>query len=178
MYDRLTKTNAVETEQLDYSPSINSLAAADSPISSVCRQLLELQSAVASINHRFNSTAIATATTDNNQLSGQNASSYIQGTQTQGIPIDTLPPINIISSQLKKTIEERKHVNLALLLIPGMSIDKETHIIDSGGNNIVVKSTDARLTRSLNIEEFRQAFSLYCNIICEKEPLRRAEFDT
>ena len=193
VYDRLTKTNAVETEQPDFSPSINCSAAAraaevnstaengssaDSPISGVCRQLLELQSVVASINHRLNSTAIATATTDNNQLSGQNASSYIQGTQTQGIPIDTLPPINIISPQLKKTIEERKRVNLALLLIPGMSNDKETRIIDSGGNNIVVKSTDARLTRSLNIEEFRQAFSLYRNIICEKEPLRRAEFDT
>ena len=59
-----------------------------------------------------------------------------------------------------------------------MSNDKETRITDSGGNQIVVKSTDARLTRSLNIEEFRQAFFLYRNIICEKEPLRRAEFDT
>ena len=84
VYDRLTKTNAVETEQPDYSPSINSSAAAraaevnstaenessaDSPIRGVCRQLLDLQYAVASINHRLNSTAMATATTDNNQLS-------------------------------------------------------------------------------------------------------------
>lgn len=136
----------------------------------MCRQLIELQSAVASINHRLNSTGDATAISDSQHLSANQ-----QG--TQGIPIDSLPPINIISPQLKKTIEDRKHVNLALLLIPGMSNDKETRIIDSGGNQILVKSSDARLTRSLQIEEFRQAFSLYRNVICEKEPLRRAEFD-
>ena len=103
-------------------------SAGDSPINDVCRQLLELQSAVASINHRLNSTADSTPITDNQHLSTTSQ----QG--TQGIPIDTLPPINIISPQLKKTIEDRKHVNLALLLIPGMSNDKETRIIDSGGN--------------------------------------------
>ena len=135
----------------------------------VCRQLIELQSAVASINHRLNSTD-ATATGENQTGSGSQ--------WTQGIPIDSLPPINVITSQLKKSIQERKHVNLALLLIPGMSNDKETRIIDSGGNQIVVKSTDSRLTRSFQIEEFRQAFCLYRNVICEKEPLRRTELDT
>ena len=82
VHDRLTTTNAVETEQPDYSPSLNSPAAAraaevnstaengssaDSPINGVCRQLLELQSAVANINHRLNSKAMATATIDNNE---------------------------------------------------------------------------------------------------------------
>ena len=190
VYDRLAGTNLVNNQPPD-NVSINSPSAAraevnnaevrvtgspgnsagDSPINDVCRQLLELQSAVASINHRLNSTADSTPITDNQHLSTTSQ----QG--TQGIPIDTLPPINIISPQLKKIIEDRKHVNLALLLIPGMSNDKETRIIDSGGNQIVVKSSDARLTRSLQIEEFRQAFALYRNIVCEKEPLRRAEFD-
>ena len=186
VYDRLTGTTGTQNQTQNVAPNENSSAGRQTEVNNaagngspgnsanessaeVCRQLIELQSAVASINHRLNSTG-TTATGENQTGSGSQ--------WTQGIPIDSLPQINVISSQLKKSIQERKHVNLALLLIPGMSNDTETRIIDSGGNQIVVKSTDSRLTRSLQIEEFRQAFSLYRNVICEKEPLRRAELDT
>lgn len=182
VYQRLTENQSVPDQQLDImpaTPAINSSPAGssantqggDSPISELNemrRQMLDLQSTVANINHRLNSSSESTT---------EQSASRTHSTGIQGIPIDTLPPINIVTPQLRKTILEKKHINLALLLLPWASNEKETRIIDTDGNQIVVKANDARLTRNLNIVEFRQAFSLYRNIMCEKEPERRAEFD-
>ena len=58
-----------------------------------------------------------------------------------------------------------------------MDSDSQTKIIDQEGNQIVVRSNDARLQRHLTKHEFHIAFSLFKNVVCEKEPERRKELD-
>ena len=87
--------------------------------------------------------------------------------------IDTLPPVNIVSQNVRKLIHSHKYVNLPLLLIPSVDCDSQTKIIDQDGNQIIVRANDARLHRNLTIHEFRTA-----SVLCEKEPDRRKELDT
>lgn len=91
--------------------------------------------------------------------------------------MDDLPEVNIVPQNLRNAIHAHTHVNLALLLIPGMDNDSDTKIIDHAGNQVIVRSNDPRAARQLNIHEFRVAFSRYKNVICEKEPQRRHELD-
>ena len=96
VYDRLTGTTGTQNQTQNVAPNenissgrqteVNNAAGNGSPGNSanessaeVCRQLIELQSAVASINHRLNSTD-TTATGENQTGSGSQ--------WTQGIPID------------------------------------------------------------------------------------------
>ena len=92
--------------------------------------------------------------------------------------MDDLPPVNIIPHSLRAAIQSHRYVNLSQLLIPGMDVDNETRIIDDNGTQIVVKASDSRLHRQLNIHEFRTAFSKYKNVLCETEPNRRQELDS
>ena len=59
------------------------------------------------------------------------------------VPVDTLPPVNIVSQNLRKLIHSHKYVNLALLLIPSVDCDSQTNIIDQDGNQIIVRANDA-----------------------------------
>jgi hypothetical protein len=68
-------------------------------------------------------------------------------TVTARVAIDSLPPINIVTSKVRADIHAHKYVNLALLLIPGMDPNDQTQITDSDGTQIVVKASDARLNR-------------------------------
>lgn len=118
VYERLTDKQSPANHQLDNpATAINSSptgssgnthsSEGESPITEVRRQLLDLQSTVANINHRLNSTLTADPGCANGLSSEQTASSTNQGTQIQGIPIDTLPPINIVTPQVRKTIKEK-----------------------------------------------------------------------
>ncbi len=40
------------------------------------------------------------------------------------------------------------------------------------------RGSDSRLVKKLNIHEFRTAFGLYKNVMCETEPHRRKELDS
>ena len=84
-------------------------------------------------------------------------------------PIDSLESVNLVPRLLRNQIKENKYVNLALLLIPGMETGGETKVIDSAGNQVVVKASDPRLQRDLTIDEFRLAFSKYKDVVCEED---------
>ena len=121
-----------------------------------------------------------------NAISESNASTTSSGGTTEWaaplasgtvrVPVDTLPPVNCVSQNIRKLIH--KYVNLALLLIPSVDSDSQTKIIDQDVNQIIVRANDARLQKSLTIQEFRSAFSRFKNVFCEKEPERRKELDT
>jgi hypothetical protein len=95
----------------------------------------------------------------------------------QGLSINTLPQKDFVSLNLRKDIVAGKDINLASLLIPEhkeatpreMSIGDETFTIKA--------STDKRLTRPLNIDEFTISFNKFKNIMCETYPSRRQELD-
>ncbi|KAL3859155.1 hypothetical protein ACJMK2_009387 [Sinanodonta woodiana] len=78
-------------------------------------------------------------------------------TVSYAVPVDKLPPVEIRSSNTRKDIITGKHVNLALLLIPGMDSSSETKTIEQGGSQIVFKGSDPRLAGALNISDFRKA---------------------
>ena len=67
---------------------------------------------------------------------------------TVRVPVDTLPPVNIGSQNIRKLIHSHKYVNPALLLIPSVDSDSQTKIIDQDGNQIIVCANDVRLQKS------------------------------
>ena len=98
-----------------------------------------------------------------------------------GVPSDSLPFVEIISPQLRKDILQGKNINMSSLLIPGAK-SGETDLLNRsmlvGDELIPLKPiTDPRLSRSLTIQEFIQAFSTYKNIMCDVYPSRRVELD-
>lgn len=92
-------------------------------------------------------------------------------------PVDELPPVIIVPQKIRNDILSNRYVNLAVLLIPGMESSHETQIFDRHGEQVVIRAGDSRLHKTLNIHEFRAAFSKYKNIICEVDPFRRKELD-
>ena len=144
-------------------------------------EMTQMQASLAEISRKLgqqsatvNSTSNPTVSATEVQASSVAAPSL---TGTVRVPIDSLPSVNIVSQNIRKQIHEHKYVNLALLLIPSMDSDSQTKIIDQDGNQIVVRSNDARLQRHLTIHEFHIAFSRFKNVVCEKEPERRKELD-
>ena len=75
-----------------------------------------------------------------------------------------------ISPQLRQNIIAGRDVNLAALLIPYFSGPNDND--DKGKEKL-----DQRLSRSLSIGEFIQAFGIYKNIMCSVYPQRRNELD-
>jgi hypothetical protein len=94
------------------------------------------------------------------------------------VPVDSLPKVHVVAPKIRTDIHNNKYVNLALLLIPGMDSQSQTQITDRDGTQVVVRAADARLHRNLSIHEFRLAFTLFKNVVFEKEPDRRRELDT
>ncbi len=96
-----------------------------------------------------------------------------------GTPADQLKHIAVVSPQLKKDIIAGKDVNLACLLIPNYSQQRDGRQFTLDEDTILLKPmSDNRLTRSLSIQEFITAFSVYRNVMCEAYPNRREELDS
>jgi hypothetical protein len=93
------------------------------------------------------------------------------------VSMDSLPPVDIVPEQIRKDIHTGKYVNLALLLLPGIDHSMETKIIDTNGEQVIVKASDPRLNKALTYPEFRRAYTKFKNIICDVNAGRRAELD-
>lgn len=92
-----------------------------------------------------------------------------QHADSDGIPADLLPQIDIVSPAIRKKIVQGKDINLALLLVPGYehtSPDRDP--LPSGRRG---KLAD------LTISEFITAFGIYKRVVTEAFPSRRNELD-
>ena len=83
-----------------------------------------------------------------------------------GIHPELLKNTDYVSDSLKDKIVNGKYVNMASLLIPEFELSERKD-----------KYRDARLNRSLNIEEFISAFTKYKRIHCAHHPWRKGELD-
>lgn len=139
-------------------------------------ELSAIQASLAELNRKMTS---AENVQGNIPLPMTNFQSVMTSNERQKrIGMDELPPTDNVPSNLRQLIKEHKYINLALLLLPVKQSENETRIIDQSGSQIVVKSNDQRLTRKLNIDEFRTAFNLYKDVILDDEDSRRKELDT
>ena len=154
----------------------------DRDISALKQDLSQIQASLAEISRKISDqrpqNAISESNASTTSSGGTIESAAPLASGTVRVPVDTLPPVNIVSQNIRKLIHNHKYVNLALLLIPSVDSDSQTKIIDQDGNQIIVRANDARLQKSLTIHEFRSAISRFKNVICEKEPERRKELDT
>ena len=102
--------------------------------------------------------------------------------ESAGVALDSLPTIDIVSPQLRADILAGKDINLAALLIPGYRGSEHEacsrHLV-VGDETVPLKPlTDSRMDRSLTIQQFIQAFTIFKNIMCEVYPNRQLELDT
>ena len=84
-----------------------------------------------------------------------------------GLHPELIKTIDYVSESLREKIVSGKYVNLVLLLIPEFEQTNEKKD----------RYRDARLNRSLSIEEFIVAFNKYKRIHCTRHPWRKAELD-
>ena len=96
---------------------------------------------------------------------------------SDGVPMSSLPQVEIISPQIRKDIIAGKDINLVCLLLPGYSEEHNRHVIVNDQVIPLKPLTDHRLQKSLTISEFILAFSIYKNVMCEAFPNRRGELD-
>ncbi|CAG2220729.1 unnamed protein product [Mytilus edulis] len=94
---------------------------------------------------------------------------------SRGYSAETLPFVETISPQLRKNIISGLDINLASVLIPYYVGSGTNEMFDGDDKNY---KTDPRLTRSLSIGEFIQAFSIYKSVMCSAFPHRRSELDS
>ncbi|KAL5007460.1 hypothetical protein ScPMuIL_016266 [Solemya velum] len=88
-----------------------------------------------------------------------------------GYSAESLPFVETVSPTLRRSIVEGKDVNLASLLIPNYKPSGTKTVGDN------TEKPDHRLSKSLSLAEFIQAFGVYKNIMCETFPQRRPELD-
>ena len=81
-----------------------------------------------------------------------------------------------ISPQLRQNILQGKDINLASLLVPSPTIDRQ--LVDCGDVSVFLKNSDPRLLKNLPFGDFVIAFGLYRDVICSVYPDRRIELDT
>jgi hypothetical protein len=93
-----------------------------------------------------------------------------------GVAMSSLPRREIVSPSLRKAIIEGKHVNLNMLCINNYEFG-EVRSVEVGELSLRLKKNDPRMERSLNMDQFVQAFGKYKRIMCEVFPSRRAELD-
>lgn len=96
----------------------------------------------------------------NDILSSMSNSSY-------GIHPEHLKTVDYVSESVRTKIESGKYVNLTTLLIP------EFEQSEKKGD----RYRDARLNRSLSIDEFIVAFTKYKRIHCSRHPWRKDKLD-
>ena len=102
-----------------------------------------------------------------NRLSGNEILPSNSSTSSSyGIHPEQLKNVDYVSESVRDKIISGKYVNLATLLIPEF---EQTEKKD--------KYRDARLNRSLSVDEFIVAFSKYKRIHCSRHPWRREELD-
>ena len=97
---------------------------------------------------------------------------------SQGVPADELPHIDVVSETIRRNITEGKYVNLASLLLPEFDIPNFT---TNELNGLVLLRLfyrrDHRLDKPLSIAQFFQAFGIDERIMSEAFPQRRLELD-
>lgn len=87
-----------------------------------------------------------------------------------------VPPAAVsVSHQLRSNIVEGKDVNLAALLIPSPTLERQ--MVDCGDVAVLLKTSDSRLQRNLSFPEFVNAFGIFRDILCQTFPDRREELD-
>ena len=93
---------------------------------------------------------------------------YVYRPRRSHKPMDEMPDTTTVSETNRKLILSHKHVNLASLLI--LSVENmcdQTRIIDTHGNQVVVKSNDPRLARMLTIDECSTALHKFIDVTCD-----------
>ena len=91
-----------------------------------------------------------------------------------GVP--SVTPAHFIPAGIRKDILDGKDVNLASLLIATHDLaDNKSYAC--GDVSVIIKARDHRLNRKLSIPEFVLAFSLFRDVVCSANPLRREELD-
>ena len=79
-----------------------------------------------------------------------------------GIRSDCAPKVELVSDQLRKDVVTGKDVNLAAFLIHDHDYEEGTRSILADGTAIPLKPlSDPRLHRSLTIQEFIEAFTIF-----------------
>ena len=115
-------------------------------------------------------------TSDNNNMEDNQIESLLDST---GDAPGDLPLVELVSPSIRRDIQAGKDVNLACLLIPGYKPqDGQRHVIVGDEAFSLRPLQDSRLNKSLTIQEFVAAFSIYKSIMCERYPSRLKELDT
>jgi hypothetical protein len=90
-----------------------------------------------------------------------------------GVPSESLPFMDTVSSSLRRQITEGKDVNLAALLIPYFDAPTASPCHHDQGRG----RDDPRLKKALTIAEYVTAFGRYKRIMCRQFEHRREELD-
>ncbi|XP_059184567.1 uncharacterized protein LOC131966552 [Centropristis striata] len=101
------------------------------------------------------------------------------GTAVPATPMGSrfLPPAAAIPDSLRNQILSGQDINLVKILLCG-SESAEKRFVDCGDFSVVLKDSDPRLSKTLNLAEFNVAFGVFRDTICEVYPQRREELDT
>ena len=103
----------------------------------------------------------------NRSTGNDNQCFSVDNNNSFGLHPEQIKHTDFVSESLKEKIVSGKYVNMVLLLIPEYEQMKENKD----------RYRDARLNRSLSIEEFIVAFGKYKRIHCISHPWRKAELD-
>ena len=103
------------------------------------------------------------------QYYNQPPSASLHNSARYGVSPEDVPHMDLVSTSLRKQIQEGRDVNLASLLIPYFEVKTSDNEKES--------KEDTRLKRSLSITEFITAFGRYKRIMCEAHKHRREELD-
>ena len=104
--------------------------------------------------------------------------SPIPSQTNNGVAVDELPHIDVVTDSVKCNIFTGKYVNLACLLIPDFVAPSAPNEKDMNGLEFLRRDRkDHHLDRALTITQFYKAFGIYKRVMCEAYPLRRLELD-
>ena len=103
-----------------------------------------------------------------NFSAGNTTQSISASNISYGLHPEQIKDNDYVSESLREKIVNGKYVNMVLLLIPEFEQTKDRKD----------RYRDARLNRSLSIEEFIVAFEKYKRIHCSSHPWRKEELDT
>ena len=87
-----------------------------------------------------------------------------------------ISPFACVSPKVRSQIVQGKDVNLASLILPNPVCDKQ--LVGNDQFPAVIRSSDPRTLRTLDLCDFVLAFGIYRDILCEVFPDRRQELDT
>ena len=131
-----------------------------SDLGQMSKEMQQLQAILAEISRRFNDKSTGRVNVPvlcQEQTNADLLNTEILPFTTRRRPVDELAPVNIVPAKVKRDILAHKHVNLALLLIPGMECVNETQMYDQNGQHVIVRANNNRLHKPLSIHDFRTA---------------------